>query len=119
MEVLEHIWESGKVTVADIHAQISQKRKVAYTTIMTIMKKLATKGYLHLEKDGTAYRYWAARPASEVRHSLLTGILKKVFGGSPVELVESLVRYEELSDRERAEIMDLLDGMEDDDATTA
>lgn len=119
MEVLEHIWESGKVTVADIHAQISQKRKVAYTTIMTIMKKLATKGYLHLEKDGTAYRYWAARPASEVRHSLLTGILKKVFGGSPVELVESLVRYEQLSDRERAEIMDLLDGMEDDDATTA
>lgn len=117
MEVLEHVWASGKVTVAEIHEQISRKRKVAYTTIMTIMKKLATKGYLNLEKDGTAYRYWAARPAGEVKHSLLTGILKKVFGGSPVELVESLVRYEELSERERAEIKELLEGMEDDDAS--
>ena len=116
MEVLQHVWEHGQVTVAEIHEQISQKRKVAYTTIMTIMRKLADKGFLEYEKQGSAYLYQAARPAGEVKHSLLTGILRKVFRGSPVDLVESLVTYEILSEAERAEIRDLLETMEDHDA---
>lgn len=115
MEVLQHVWESGPVTVAEIHEQIAQKRKVAYTTIMTIMRKLADKGYLRYEQEGSAYVYQAARSPGEVKHSLLTGILQKVFRGSPVELVESLVTYEALSEAEREEIRHLLETMEDDD----
>ena len=115
MEVLQHVWRSGPATVADIHAQILEKRQVAYTTIMTIMKKLAQKGYLTYDKDGVAYVYQAARPPHEVKHSLLAGILNKVFGGSPVELVESLVAHEPLTDADRAEIQNLLDTLEDDD----
>lgn len=116
MEVLQHVWKGGGgVTVAAIHEQVSRKRKVAYTTIMTIMRKLADKGYLRYEKHGSAYRYEAARSPGEVKHSLLTGILGKVFGGSPVDLVESLVTYEPLSEKERAEIIKMLDLMEDDD----
>ncbi len=115
MEVLQHVWEHGQVTVAEIHEQISQKRKVAYTTIMTIMRKLADKGFLQYEKQGSAYIYQAARPPGEVKHSLLTGILRKVFRGSPVELVESLGTYEILSEAERAEIRDLLETMENND----
>lgn len=115
MEVLQHVWEHGQVTVAEIHEQVAQKRKVAYTTIMTIMRKLADKGFLQYEKQGSAYVYQAARPPGEVKHSLLTGILRKVFRGSPVDLVESLVKYETLSEAERAEIRHLLETMEDDD----
>lgn len=118
MEVLQHVWDAGRVTVADVHAQIARKRQVAYTTIMTIMRKLADKGYLRYEKQGTAYLYEAARPPGEVKHSLLTGILRKVFHGSPVDLVESLMKYENLSDRERAEIKKMLDMMEDDNDAT-
>ena len=113
MEVLQHVWaHGGLVSVADVHARVSQQRKVAYTTIMTIMRKLADKGYLRYEKQGTAYVYEAARPPGEVKHSLLTGILRKVFGGSPVDLVESLVTYEALSEQERAEIKHILETME-------
>ena len=116
MEVLQHVWEGGRpIWAADVHAQVAQKRKVAYTTIMTIMRKLADKGYLRYEKHGTAYLYEAARPPGEVKHSLLTGILGKVFGGSPVDLVESLVTYEALSEKERREIKKMLERMEDDD----
>lgn len=114
MEVLQHVWTSGPSTVADIHAQILQKRQVAYTTIMTIMKKLADKGYLTYEKERNAYVYRAARPPAEVKHSLLTGILNKVFRGSPVELVESLVTYEALTEKDRAEIRNLLSSLEED-----
>ena len=118
MEVLQAVWAAqAPVTVAQIHARILKRRQVAYTTIMTIMKKLADKGYLDYDKAGNADVYRPARPAGEVKHSLLSGILRKVFQGSPVELVESLVRFERLTDRERAEIQRILEslGEEDDD----
>ncbi len=113
MEVLQHVWDMGRVSVAEVHEQITRRRKVAYTTIMTIMKKLATKGYLVYEKEGNAYVYEAAQPPEKVKHSLLTGILRKVFKGSPVELVESLVTHEDLSEEERTAIIKLFDSLGD------
>ena len=112
VEVLQHVWDLGAATVAEVHERIRARRKVAYTTIMTVMKKLAAKGYLTFEQQGTAYVYRAARPAHSVKHSLLDGILKKVFQGSPVELVASLVEHEPLSEAERAEIRRLIDELD-------
>ena len=96
-----------------LRARVLAQRSVAYTTIMTVMKKLADKGYLTYEPNGPAYVYRAARPPERVRHSLLDGILQKVFGGSPVELVASLVRHEALTDAERDAIRRLIDELDD------
>jgi predicted transcriptional regulator len=86
---------------------------------MTVMKNLAEKGYLDYETEGTAYVYTAARPAEEVRASVLGGILDKVFGGSTASLVQALVQRETLSDAERSEIRRLIDGLDDAPETDA
>ena len=44
MEVLQHVWQLRQATVAQVHERILISRKVAYTTIMTVMKKLSDKG---------------------------------------------------------------------------
>ncbi len=116
MEVLHHVWALGHATVADVRARILPNRDVAYTTVMTVMKNLAEKGYLRYEKDGATYVYSPARPAEEVQHSLLQGVMQNVFKGSPAALVQTLVRFEDLTEAERAEIRHLIDSMEDDDA---
>ena len=115
MEVLHHVWALGEATVADVRERILEDRDVAYTTIMTVMKKLAEKGYLAYRKEGRSYVYSPARPPDEVQHSLLSGVMKNVFKGSPMALVQTLVRHEDLSDEERREIKRLIDEMEDDD----
>lgn len=112
MEVLREVWSLGRATARDVHDRISARRKVAYTTVMTVIKNLADKGYLSYEQDGTAYVYRAAREPGEVRASVLGGILDKVFGGSPTSLVQALVQREALSDAERAEIRALIDGLD-------
>ena len=108
IELLHLVWEHGPATVADIHQRILASRQVAYTTIMNSLRKLADKGFLQFSKDGAAYVYEAARPPQEVKFNLLSSILDKVFKGSPVELVESLVKHEKISDREMEEIQVLL-----------
>ena len=100
MELLQHVWALGSATVADVHERVLATREVAYTTVMTVLKKLADKGYLQYVKDGHAYVYSAARPPEEVRHSLLSGLLDRVFQGSARQLVQTLVRNEPLSDEE-------------------
>ena len=114
MEVLREVWDLGRATARDVHDRISARRRVAYTTVMTVIKNLADKGYLTYEPEGTAYVYRAARPPEEVRAGILSGILDKVFGGSPTSLVQALVQRESLSDAEVAEIRALIDRLDAD-----
>ncbi len=114
MEVLHHVWALGEATVADVRARILEEREIAYTTVMTVMKKLADKGYLQYEKEGRSYVYAPARPPGEVQHRLLQKLIGSVFNGSPLALVQTLVRHEDLSDEERRELARLIDTMEDD-----
>ena len=115
MEVLHHVWDLGEATVADVRERILEEREVAYTTIMTVMKKLADKGYLQYHKDGRTYVYAPAQEPNKVQHSLLRRLMESVFEGSPMALVQTLVQHEDLSDEERAEIRQMIDTMEDDD----
>jgi predicted transcriptional regulator len=112
MELLKLVWESGPASVSDIHQLALEHRQVAYTTVMSQLKKLADKGFLEFEKEGNAYIYSAARRPGEVRHSLLSNILDKVFGGSALEMVESLVTNEPITPEDYAEMKRLIEEME-------
>ena len=116
MEVLQHVWTLRSATARQVYDRIRANRPIAYTTVMTVMKNLAGKGYLSYEQDGAAYVYAAARPPEDVRGSLLAGFVEKVFGGSPLSLVQALVQHENLTKAQRAELRRLIDTMEDDDA---
>ena len=114
MEVLREVWALGHATARQVHDRVLTRRRVAYTTVMTVLKNLADKGYLRYQAEGTAYVYTAARPAEEVQASVLSGILDKVFGGSASSLVQALARHEALSPAERDEIRQLIDTLQDD-----
>ncbi len=115
MEVLHHVWDLGEATVADVRARILDDREVAYTTIMTVLKNLTEKGFLQYHKEGRSYVYSPARPPDEVRHSLVGELVRKVFKGSPVSLMQTLVERENLSDDELDDLRALIDKIEDND----
>jgi len=114
MEVLHHVWELGEATVKDVQERILENRKVAYTTIMTVMKNLADKDYLKYRKEGVTYVYSPAQKPESVRFNLVEDLVKKVFKGSPSELVQTLVEGENLSSKDKAEILNLIESMKED-----
>lgn len=116
MEILHHVWDLREASVADVRDRILQTRDVAYTTVMTVMKNLADKGYLTYRKDGVTYIYSAARRPEDVRSSLIGDLVHKVFHGSPMALVQTLVQSGDLTDEERAALRQLIESMEDGDA---
>ncbi|MGB9911343.1 MAG: BlaI/MecI/CopY family transcriptional regulator [Microgenomates group bacterium] len=56
-EVMLVIWKKGKINVGEVLKTLKTKKKLAYTTIMTVMDKLYKKGFLKREKIGKAYWY--------------------------------------------------------------
>jgi len=119
MEVLHHVWRLGEASVADVHDSIVKTRNVAYTTVMTVMKKLARKGFLHCDSSGSRYLYTPARPPAQVREELVQDLLDQVFHGSAAALVQTLVRGEALSAEESAEIRKLLARMAEEEEEDA
>jgi predicted transcriptional regulator len=58
-EIMECVWELGSASVKEVHRCLQERREIAYTTVMTVMSRLATKGLLTSRPEGRAYIYEA------------------------------------------------------------
>ncbi len=90
LECMSVLWPLGEGTVRDIHQQLAASRPRAYTTIMTIMDRLAQKGIVTRRKVGRAYRYQANLSAEEARVSAIEKIVTGFFDGSAEALAAHL-----------------------------
>jgi len=84
------LWPLGEATVREIRDRLTPRRTRAYTTIMTIMDRLARKGVVERRKAGRAYVYRAKLAAEDARSQALSQILENFFGGSKEALLAQL-----------------------------
>ena len=108
LQIMNVVWDLGTATVHDVKETISRGRTPAYTTILTMMRKLEAKGYLEHDVDERTYVYRATISRQEVRQSLLADLLERVFEGSPSLLVNSLVEQNKVTEEELREIQRLI-----------
>lgn len=74
-EVMEAVWRLGESTVRDVHAELAEQRDLAYTTIMTTMARLASKGLLARDTSGLAHRYRPTVSREEYARSTVTSVV--------------------------------------------
>ncbi|MEE6175454.1 BlaI/MecI/CopY family transcriptional regulator [Mycobacterium sp. 050134] len=87
--VMDRIWNRGPAaptTVRDVFDELAAERDIAYTTVMSTMDNLHTKGWLARERDGKAYRYWATLTREQHSARLMREALE---GGGRSDLVLS------------------------------
>ena len=77
-EIMEILWEKNYHTVREVYEELRLKKKIAYTTVMTIMGRLAEKGLLKIDKEGTAYRYTPALSRKEFEKETVKKVLDSV-----------------------------------------
>lgn len=90
LDCLNTLWPMGEGTVREIRDRLAQRLPRAYTTIMTIMDRLARKGIVERKKSGRAYVYRANLTAEEARAQALGHVIEKFFGGSKEALLAQL-----------------------------
>jgi BlaI family transcriptional regulator, penicillinase repressor len=107
LEIMKIVWERESVTVRDVYEALLIKRKIAYTTIMTMMKILERKKYLKKTQVERAYVYKAAQPQRKVLGAMVREFVNRVFNGSAEPLLVHLVEEHNLSTEDLREIADL------------
>ncbi len=98
------VWDSGEATVRDVYEALLAKRKIAYTTVMTMMRVLEDKGHLKKKTGEKAFVYRPSEAKQRVLGGMVAEFLQRVFDGSAKPLLLHLVESESLSREELAEI---------------
>jgi BlaI family transcriptional regulator, penicillinase repressor len=104
LEIMKIVWERETATVRDVYETLLERRKVAYTTVMTMMKILEQKKYLKKTQSDRAYVYRAAQPKRQVIGDMVRDFVNRVFNGSAEPLLVHLVEEHNLSREDLEEI---------------
>src|SRR2546427_4782583 len=104
LEIMKIVWQREKATVRDVYEALLERRKVAYTTVMTMMKILEHKKYLTKTLADRAYVYRPAQPKGQVIGDMVRDFVNRVFNGSAEPLLLHLVQEHDLAPEELEEI---------------
>ena len=110
-KIMEIIWESeGPVSVSDVVRVLSRKRKIAYTTVMTIMGRLVDKGILTRKLSGSSYQYLPKvsqeKFIAKSVHNIFTTAVSTLGQEAVTYFVKEIKR---LNPKKRQELLKMLD----------
>jgi len=89
-EILRVVWDHGEVTVRDVYEELRERRRIAYTTVMSVLRNLAAKDLLEQDKSHAAYVYRPRVTDLEVARGILDAVVEKIMGGRREPLIAYL-----------------------------
>ena len=98
------VWELQTATVREVYEILLRRRKIAYTTVMTMMNILEEKGYLKKRAEDKAYLYRPTQAKGKVIKAMVQDFVSRVFNGSAQPLLVQLVKDRHLSEKDLEEI---------------
>ena len=91
LKLMEVLWKTGPATVNDVAEALPKDPALAYSTVLTTLRILETKGYLKHTKDGRAFLYEPIVAREQARENAVTHLLRRFFENSPELLLLNLI----------------------------
>jgi predicted transcriptional regulator len=101
---MEVVWERGEVTVSDVVENLPKNVNLAYSTVLTTLRILESKGYIKHKKEGRAFIYSAVVVREQAQESALSHLLRRFFDNSPESLMLNLIDAKKISAKELAKL---------------
>jgi BlaI family transcriptional regulator, penicillinase repressor len=106
--VMEIVWTLGEASVNQVKTKLA-RRKLAYTTVLSVMQKLDKAGWLTHREEGRAYVYRPVVTRAEAGRSSLRQFIDRVCGGDPIAMFQHLLDDQELSAADLSELRKMID----------
>lgn len=106
--LMDILWTAGTATVAEVTESVGDP-PLAYNTVLTTMRILEQKGYVHHKAVGRAFVYSPAVERQEAQRTVVQHVVSRFFNNSPRELVLNLLESEDVDDAELARLRELID----------
>ena len=107
------VWSMKRATVRQVYETLREKRPIAYTTVMTMMKILEDKGYLKKALVERAHVYQPVKPRQQVIGAMVRDFLDRVFDGAPDRLLVHLAKDGGLTDKQKRIVNQLIEEIEE------
>ena len=107
LDIISVVWELGSATVGEVLEKLGEN--LAYTTVLTVLRTLETKGAVRHEKEGKAHRYYPLVESEQVGDRSINRLLEKVYQGSRELLLTQLVSDKKVSGEELRRLRKLID----------
>ncbi|WP_300545494.1 BlaI/MecI/CopY family transcriptional regulator [Maricaulis sp.] len=115
--IMAVLWQRGEASVRDLTDALEAEHGLAYTTVLTTIRIMTGKGYVGFRKEGRAHIYRPLLSREGAQKKALGSLVRSLFGGSPQELAQHLVKDEQLTLEDiealRAELLRSQGGEED------
>ena len=109
LKLMEVLWDKGSASVSEVLEGLKSKPALAYSTVITTLRILETKGYVSHTKEGRAFTYQPLIGRDEARQTAITHLLQRLFDGSPELLMTSLFEDRKIGAAEMRRLRDLID----------
>ena len=96
-EVMEVLWEKGEATIREVHAVLSARRKLAYTTVATLLTRMRGKGYVRAREKNFAYVFRPLVTREQVIDRKLDDFITRVLGGDVAPLAAYIAENRNLT----------------------
>jgi predicted transcriptional regulator len=104
LEVMSILWKLNEGTAQDVLREVSKFKKLAYTSVSTVLRVLEQKKIVGSRKEGRWHIYFPKISKSEHRIAVIEKVIAKVFDGAPMTLIQQLVNMKNLSSEDLKEL---------------
>ena len=108
--VLRLLWEQGELTVAQIWEQLYPDRKLAQTTVATIVARLQRRRILERRTRDKQFVYRALLTEADVQHSMVSELTERLFAGDVAALVNHLLSDRDMTPGDLARVRKMIKG---------
>lgn len=113
LRLMRVLWARGESTVAEVAAATADEGALAYTSVLTTIRILESKGYVCHRQDGRAFLYSACIGEQEASRSEVRHVLQRFFGNSRERLLLSLLGDDDISPEELKRLKEAIAEMPD------
>jgi len=109
-EILRLVWNLGEGTVLQVSERLPPRRKIAYATVQTLLRRLEKKGYVRHRSEGKAHVFFPAVQQEHVIKRSVNDFLERLFGGDPIPLVQHLAEHGRIDAEDIERLKKLVEG---------
>jgi predicted transcriptional regulator len=110
--VLRLLWERGEASVAEIWEALYAERKLAQTTVATIVARLQRRGILTRRTRDRQFVYKTLLTEADVQHSMVSELTERLFAGDVTALVSHLLSASDMSPGDLARVREMIESTE-------
>jgi BlaI family penicillinase repressor len=97
LRILQVLWNRREATVSEVHEVLQPERRLAYTTVATMLRKMEARGLVSHRAEGRTFIYQPAVAAQEVERGMTDHVVERLFAGSLADAVSHLLSTREVS----------------------